>query len=100
MIQGDALQAVPLLVDESGAILLVGARVTLDIIVARFKQGYTAEQIQAAFERLKLADVYSALAYYMQHEREVEAYLTRRAQHAKQIRCRPEHTKSSSRRSK
>jgi uncharacterized protein (DUF433 family) len=55
MIQVETSQSVPLTVDDTGTIRLVGSRIPLDTIVGRFKQGYTAEEIQESFPTLQLA---------------------------------------------
>jgi hypothetical protein len=55
--------------------------VSLDSIVHHYKLGASAEQIVQKFPRLELADVYAAIAYYLNHEETIEEYL--REQEAK-----------------
>ena len=76
----------PLAMTEEGVIRVGGTRVTLDSVMAAFKQGATAEDITQRYPSLQLADVYAAIAYYLNHEAEVEAYLQKRQQVAEEIR--------------
>ena len=48
---------------------------TLESVIHQFRNGATAEQIQEDFPSLKLGDIYSAIAYYLQHSDAVEEYL-------------------------
>ncbi|MGC9995932.1 MAG: DUF433 domain-containing protein [Terriglobia bacterium] len=71
---------------EDGSIRIGSSRVTLDTIVHEFRTGATAEQIQDDFPTLGLREIYGAIAYYLEHEEQVEAYLLKRDQEADQIR--------------
>jgi uncharacterized protein (DUF433 family) len=77
---------VPLKMDEDGAIRVGGTRVTLDIILAEYQLGATAEQIAAAYDTVPLADVHAAIAYYLRHKVEVDAYLEQRRREAENLR--------------
>jgi uncharacterized protein (DUF433 family) len=55
-------------------------------VVAVFNQGATAEEIVYRFPSLKLADVYATIAFYLNHQHEVEAYLQQRQQQSQEIR--------------
>lgn len=66
---------VPLKMNEDGVVLVGGTRVPLDTIVYAFCNGDTAEEIVEQYDVLKLSDVYAAIAYYLDHQAEVEAYL-------------------------
>jgi hypothetical protein len=48
--------------------------------VYAFREGCAPETIQNDFEGLTLADVYGAIAFYLDHQAEVDAYLLRRKQ--------------------
>jgi uncharacterized protein (DUF433 family) len=74
------LPPVPLLDDAHGVIRVAGSRVTLDSVVAVFDRGGTAEEIVQSFPTLTLADVYTVLSYVVVRRRDVDEYLTRRAQ--------------------
>ncbi len=79
-------ERVPLKVDSHGVVRVAGTRVTLDSVVAAFKEGVTAEEITYRYPVLQLADVYSILSYYLRRQQEVETYLAQRQQIANQIR--------------
>jgi uncharacterized protein (DUF433 family) len=66
---------VPLREDDGGAIRVGPTRVTLEVVLSRYKQGDTPEQIVEAFDTLQLADVYSVIGYYLRHQDEVDSYL-------------------------
>jgi uncharacterized protein (DUF433 family) len=66
---------IPLREDRGGAIRVGPTRVTLEVVLARYRQGDTPEQIVEAFDTLKLADVYSVIGYYLRHQDEIDAYL-------------------------
>ena len=72
-------QTLPLKADRDGVIRIRGTRVTLDTVVAAFRHGATAEEIAQQYPTASLADVYSVIGYYLQHEREVTAYLAERS---------------------
>ncbi len=76
----------PLRVDPDGVVRVGETRVTLDTVVAVFRQGATAEEIVHKYPSLKLADVYATIAFYLNHQQEVEAYLEQRQQKAQEVR--------------
>jgi uncharacterized protein (DUF433 family) len=75
-------QAVPLTRGEGGVFRITGTRVTLDSIVREFKDGATPEQIQEDYPSATLSDIYLVVAYYLQHSRAVEDYLSAQARAA------------------
>ena len=77
---------IPLKIDNHGVMRVGGTRVTLDIIVAAFNRGATAEEIVHQYPSLYLADVYDIIAYYLRRREEVEAYLSHRQEQADRIR--------------
>jgi uncharacterized protein (DUF433 family) len=79
-------QPVPLRSDADGVIRVAGTRVTLDTIVAAFRQGATAEQIAQDYSVVELADVYGVITYYLRHRAAVEAYLAQQRAEADTIR--------------
>jgi uncharacterized protein (DUF433 family) len=79
-------QQVPLKVDPHGVIRVGGTRVTLDTVIAAFKEGATAEEIVYRYPTLHLADVYAVLSYYLRRKQEIEAYLRQREHKAEHIR--------------
>lgn len=76
------MQPVPLTKGKDGTIRITGSRVSLDVIVAQFKQGATAEQIQADFPSLSLTDIYASLSYYLRNQEEADGYLREREEAA------------------
>ncbi|WGV24181.1 DUF433 domain-containing protein [Halotia branconii] len=80
-------ESAPLNTNEDGAILVGNTRVTLDTLVAVFKQGTTAEEIVYRYPSLNLADVYATIAFYLKHQLEVEDYLQQRRQLSQEVRA-------------
>ncbi len=70
--------ALPLVADDYGVILVQGTRVPIDVLIYDYRAGATAEEIAAAYPTVRLADVHAVLSYYLQHQREVDAYLEER----------------------
>ena len=79
-------QTAPLTFGDDGTIRITGSRVTLDSIVHAFQHGATAEQIQDSFPSLTLREIYGAIAYYLEHQEQVEAYLQTQMQAAEETR--------------
>jgi len=76
----------PLTNNPHGVVRVGGTRVTLDTVIAVFKQGSTAEEIVHRYPSLRLGDVYASIAFYLNHQEDVEAYLQQRQQQAQEIR--------------
>ncbi|MEL7037526.1 MAG: DUF433 domain-containing protein [Cyanobacteria bacterium J06592_8] len=76
----------PLQTTDDGVVRVGHTRVTLDTVVAIFKQGATPEEIVSRYSSLQLADVYAAIAFYLNHQQEVETYLQQRQQQAMEVR--------------
>lgn len=55
---------------------IIGSRIALDSIIYQFRQGRSPEAIQDAFPILSLSQVYGAIAYYLDHQAELDSYLT------------------------
>lgn len=79
-------QAPPLTTDRDGVVRVGGTRVTLDTIVQAFQEGLSAEEIHLQYPAVPLADVYTAIGYYLQHRDEIEEYLAERALQAEAVR--------------
>ena len=54
---------------------LTGSRVSLASIMYGFQDGESPETIQRNFPTLSLSQVYGAIAFYLGHPQETEAYL-------------------------
>ncbi|MBE9055229.1 DUF433 domain-containing protein [Sphaerospermopsis sp. LEGE 08334] len=76
----------PLKISADSVVRVGKTRVTLDTVVSVFKHGATAEEIVYRYPSLKLADVYATIAFYLNHQQEVEAYLQQRQQQAQEVR--------------
>ncbi len=83
-------EAPPLRQDASGALRIGNSRVLLELIVHAFEDGATPETIVQQYPTAALADIYSAIAYYLHHRAEVEAYLVERERQAGAVRERIE----------
>jgi uncharacterized protein (DUF433 family) len=84
--------ASPLRVDEAGVVRIGETRVTLDTLVGSYHDGDTAEEIVQQYSSLSLADVHAAIAFYLTHRAEVDAYLAQREKDAAEIRGEVEKT--------
>jgi uncharacterized protein (DUF433 family) len=78
----------PLICEEDGTIRVRGSRVTLDSVLHAFQHGATAEQIQDSFPSVTLGDIYGAIAYYLEHRAQVDAYLRTQERAAQEVRQR------------
>jgi uncharacterized protein (DUF433 family) len=77
-------QTIPLVRHESGVIRVGGTRVSLDSVLYAFLDGSTPEEIVQQYPSLRLADVYTIIAYYLQNRAELDGYLSdRKEQRAK-----------------
>lgn len=76
----------PIRIDAGGAVRVGPTRVTLAIVIGEFLAGQTPEQIIDDFDALSLADVYGAIAYYLRHREEVDAFLLEQEQRAEELR--------------
>jgi len=65
----------PLRLDAHGTIRIGRSRVTLDIVVAAYQHGASPEIIARQFPAVTLAEVYATIAYYLQHQPVLDAYL-------------------------
>jgi len=91
--------ALPLKMDEHGAIRVSGTRVTLDTLIGFYRQGEMAEALHEGFPTVPLADIHAVISYYLANQQEVNAYLNSRAAEADRIRaqweaCHPPPTKA------
>lgn len=54
---------------------VTGTRVSLDSLVYLFREGLSAESMVESFPTLTLEQVHGALAFYLAHQKEVDAYV-------------------------
>jgi uncharacterized protein (DUF433 family) len=78
-------EAPPLRIDAAGAVRVGNTRVLFVLVVRAFQNGATPEDIIRMYETLTLADAYGAVAYYLRHREEVEAYLEEYDQQAEAV---------------
>ncbi len=83
-------EAPPLQRDDTGALRVGSSRVLLELVIQAFEDGATAEMIVQQYPTTTLADVYSAIGYYLRHRPEIDAYLADRERQALTIRQRIE----------
>ena len=63
---------------REGLYYVMRTRISLDSIVYAFREGCSPETIGEDFEGLTLAHVYGAIAFYLDHQTDIEDYLLRR----------------------
>jgi uncharacterized protein (DUF433 family) len=78
-------QSPPIQLNDEGDALIAGTRVRLETIVTAFRRGDSPEQIVDSFDSLSLAHVYRVIAYYLEHQAEVDAYINSQRQAAQQV---------------
>src|SRR5260370_24864456 len=61
--------------ERNGGYYIAGTRVSLDSVVYSFERGNSPEAIQQSFPLLKLAQIYGAIAFYLDHQAEIRQYL-------------------------
>jgi len=61
-----------------GDYFVFGSRVLLEAIISEFLDGRSPETIQQSFPTLKLAEIYGAIAFYLDHQTEINSYLQER----------------------
>ncbi len=81
-----AAEKAPLVTDRDGVVRVGQTRVTLDTVVAAFREGATSEEITQQYPTLQLREVYAVIAYYLSHQGAVDAYLHERERLGAQVR--------------
>ena len=54
---------------------MAGTRISLDSIVCTFNEGLSPEAIQEEFPLARLPQIYWAIAFYLDHQAEIDKYL-------------------------
>ena len=65
---------------REGVYYIPGTRISLDSIVYTFREGCSPETIHEDFAGLTLARVYGAIAFYLDHQADIDTYLLQRKQ--------------------
>jgi uncharacterized protein (DUF433 family) len=74
-------------VDErNGGYYVAGTRVSLDSIVQCFNEGLSPETILEEFDTLTLAQVFGAIAFYLDNQPAVDSYRMRQMQRFETVR--------------
>jgi uncharacterized protein (DUF433 family) len=60
---------------RDGGYWIAGTRVSLDSVVYAFLDGLSPESIAQCFDTLTLEEVYGAVAFYLGHREQINAYL-------------------------
>jgi uncharacterized protein (DUF433 family) len=60
---------------RNGGYYIAGTRISLDSVVYSFNRGNSPEGIQAEYQLLKRAQIYGAIAFYLDHQAEIDEYL-------------------------
>jgi len=58
-----------------GGFRVTGTRVSLDSLIYLFREGLSAESMVESYPTLTLEQVHGALAFYLAHQKEVDAYI-------------------------
>ena len=66
---------VPLTQWDDGTVRVIGSRVTLDTLVARFEVGDTFEEIHEGFPTVSLAQINAIIGWYLDHKAEADEYI-------------------------
>ena len=77
---------VPLHLDARGVLRVGGTRVSLDSVIAVFRDGATPEEIVQQYDALSLADVYAVISYYLENQSNIDSYLAARRSQREQLR--------------
>ncbi len=60
---------------RNGGYYVVGTRISLDSVVYTFNEGQSPEAIQEDFPSLKRGQIYGAIAFYLDHQADIDKYL-------------------------
>jgi uncharacterized protein (DUF433 family) len=77
-------ERIPLVQNEQGDMYIEGSRIYLEHLVEWFNEGKSPQDILHDYPTLALADIYAVLTYYLRHQNEVDAYVDRQYQKAKE----------------
>src|SRR5687768_3413950 len=75
----------PIRTDDGGAVRVGDTRLPLYILVQAHRAGLSPEEIAEQFNMRSLADVYSAIGYYLRHQEEVDTFVHEVEQYADQL---------------
>lgn len=61
--------------EREGGLYIPGSRISLASMIISFQEGASPETIRQNYPSLSLAQIYGAIAFYLNHHSEAEAYL-------------------------
>ncbi len=67
-----------LIQQPSGSVRLTGHRIALEHLVYFYNQGYAPEMILGQFPSLSLALIHKVIAYYLEHQAEIDSDMSAR----------------------
>lgn len=73
--------------DADGYMRMSGHRISLHDIVHFYNQGYSPEMLADAFPTLSLALIHRAIAYYLDHQADVDAAMATNADEMERLRA-------------
>jgi len=74
-------------VDDSGTARIVGQRTkVVQIVMDKIANGWNPEEMQGQYPHLSLAQIHAALAYYYDHQTQLDAQIERDLQQAERMR--------------
>lgn len=66
-------------IDENGVAWIIGANTkVIEVVLDKLAYGWSAEETHFQHPHLSLAQIHSALAYYYEHQEELDGEITRR----------------------
>ena len=76
----------PLARDAGGTIRVKGSRLILDLLVFRYQQGDTVEEIHECFPSASVEQIQKILSWYLANQSEVDEYIRKRDEEAEILR--------------
>lgn len=70
---------------DNGAYRITDSRVSLDSVIYAFLKGEAPEAIAQNFPVLRLAEVYGAIVWYLEHQDEFDKYLSQADERHEQL---------------
>jgi uncharacterized protein (DUF433 family) len=86
MAGAEMIDTIPISMSTDGVIRVSGTRVTLDTVIAAFRDGATAEEIAHQYPTVPLGDIYEVIGYFLRHSEEIDAYLRRGVEASESVR--------------
>jgi uncharacterized protein (DUF433 family) len=75
-------------IDEKGVPWVAGANTkVVEVVLDKVAYGWSPEEMHRQHPHLSMAQIHSALAYYYEHQAEVDADIERRKQYVEEMRA-------------